>query len=63
MSTISRRETLAWVSAVFASPYVAAVPEPAFAQEGASLWKDVPAQPTTAVVATRNQRSGAAGSA
>jgi len=48
MSTISRRETLAWVSAAFASPYVAAIPEPAFAQEAGSLWKEVPVQPSTA---------------
>jgi hypothetical protein len=45
---ISRRETLAWVGAAFASPYVAAIAEPAFAQERNSLWKDVPVQPITA---------------
>ena len=44
----SRRETLAWVSAALATPYVTAIPEPGFAQEAGSLWKDVPAQPVSA---------------
>jgi hypothetical protein len=48
MSEVSRRETLAWVSAALATPYVTAISEPAFAQEAPGLWKDVPAQPITA---------------
>src|ERR1700748_3672263 len=45
--SISRRETLAWVGAAIVSPYVGAMPEPAFAQEAGGLWKDIPAQPVT----------------
>ncbi len=41
MSPISRRETLAWMSAALASPWVAGVTEPAFAQGDMGLWKDV----------------------
>jgi len=37
---ISRRVTLAWVAAASASPWVAAVPEPAQAQQ-MGLWKEV----------------------
>jgi len=37
---VSRRVTLAWVAAASASPWVAAVPEPAQAQQ-MGLWKDV----------------------
>src|ERR1700722_20512635 len=48
MSEVSRRETLAWVSAALASPWMPAVVTPAFAQEAPGLWKDVPAQPITA---------------
>jgi hypothetical protein len=48
MSEISRRDTLAWVAAAFAGPWVAAPIEPAFAQEPLGLWKDVPVQPVTA---------------
>lgn len=48
MSEISRRDTLAWVGAAFASPWVTAIAEPAFAQEPMGLWKDVPVQPVTA---------------
>lgn len=48
MSAISRRETLAWVSAAFASPYVASIPEPAFAQETPNLWKELTFAPITA---------------
>jgi hypothetical protein len=48
MSAISRRETLAWVSAAFASPYVASIPEPAWAQTDMGLWKEVVVAPITA---------------
>lgn len=48
MSTISRRETLAWVSAAFASPWIASVSEPAFAQDTGGLWKDLDVAPVTA---------------
>ncbi|HVW74863.1 MAG TPA: gluconate 2-dehydrogenase subunit 3 family protein [Rhizomicrobium sp.] len=48
MSEISRRDTLAWVAAAFASPWIVAPVEPAFAQEPLGLWKDVPVQPATA---------------
>ena len=48
MSTISRRETLAWVSAAFASPWITAGSDPAFAQDAAGLWKDVDVVPVTA---------------
>ncbi|HWY63819.1 MAG TPA: gluconate 2-dehydrogenase subunit 3 family protein [Rhizomicrobium sp.] len=41
MSTISRRETLGWMSAALASPWVTGVTEPAFAQGDMGLWKDV----------------------
>ena len=41
MSSISRRETLAWMSAALASPWVTGVAEPAFAQGDMGLWKDV----------------------
>jgi hypothetical protein len=41
MSDISRRDTLAWVSAAFASPWLAATSEPAEAQGEMGLWKDV----------------------
>lgn len=41
MSTISRRETLAWMSAALASPWVVSASEPAFAQSETGLWKDV----------------------
>ena len=41
MSTISRRETLAWMSAALASPWATGVTEPAFAQGDMGLWKDV----------------------
>ena len=45
MSTITRRETLAWVSAAIASPWVASAIEPAFAQADAGLWKEVDVAP------------------
>ncbi len=48
MSTISRRETLAWVSAAFASPWVASVGEPAEAQTAGGLWKDLTFAPINA---------------
>jgi hypothetical protein len=48
MSAISRRETLAWVGAAIAGPYVAAMPEPAFAQEAPGVWKELVVQPITA---------------
>jgi hypothetical protein len=48
MSTISRRETLAWMSAALASPWVVGAGEPAFAQGDAGLWKDVDVAPITA---------------
>lgn len=48
MSEISRRETLAWVGAALATPWVAAVPEPAFAQDELGLWKEVDVAPITA---------------
>ena len=48
MSEISRRETLAWVGAAFASPYVAVLPTPAFAQETPGLWKELTFPPITA---------------
>jgi hypothetical protein len=41
MSTISRRETLAWMGAALTSPWVAGVAEPAFAQGDMGLWEDV----------------------
>ena len=41
MSSISRRETLSWMSAALASPWVAGMVEPAFAQGDMGLWKDV----------------------
>jgi len=46
--TVSRRETLAWVSATLASPWVASLAEPAFAQESMGLWKEVDVAPVTA---------------
>ena len=42
MSTISRRETLAWVGAALSSPYItASLVEPAIAQEALGLWKEL----------------------
>jgi len=46
--TVSRRETLAWVSATLASPWVASLAEPAFAQGDTGLWKEVDVAPVTA---------------
>jgi len=48
MSTITRRETLAWVSAALASPWIAGQIEPAFAQGDAGLWKELDVAPVTA---------------
>lgn len=48
MSEVSRRETLAWVSAAFASPWVIGAGEPAFAQGEMGLWKEVDVAPVTA---------------
>ena len=48
MSTISRRETLAWLSAALASPWAVSASEPAFAQGDMGLWKDVVVAPLTA---------------
>jgi hypothetical protein len=39
--TVSRRETVAWVSAALASPWVAGLAEPALAQGDAGLWKEM----------------------
>ena len=41
MSSISRRETLSWMSAALASPWLAGMAEPALAQGEMGLWKDV----------------------
>ena len=48
MSTISRRETLAWVSAALASPWAVPLAEPAEAQTATSLWKELTFAPITA---------------
>jgi len=48
MSTISRRDTLAWMSAALASPWVVSATEPAFAQGDTGLWKEDDAAPITA---------------
>jgi hypothetical protein len=48
MSAISRRETIAWVSAALASPWIAGASEPAFAQDAGGLWKEVDVAPVTA---------------
>lgn len=48
MNTISRRDTLTWMSAALASPWVAGAAEPVFAQSDAGLWKDVEVAPITA---------------
>ncbi len=48
MSSISRRETLAWVSAALASPWAASFSEPALAQGDMGLWKEVDVAPVTA---------------
>ena len=48
MSSISRRETLAWVSAALASPWIAGASEPALAQDAGGLWKEVDVAPVTA---------------
>jgi hypothetical protein len=48
MSTISRRDTLSWMSAALASPWVARAAEPALAQSDTGLWKDVDVAPITA---------------
>ena len=48
MSTVSRRETLAWVGAALASPWMAGLSEPAFAQGDMGLWKEVDVAPITA---------------
>jgi len=48
MSTISRRETLTWMSAALASPWVVGAAEPAFAQGDTGLWKEVEIAPITA---------------
>ena len=48
MSTISRRETMAWMGAALASPWVMSPVEPAFAQGEAGLWKDIDLAPITA---------------
>ena len=48
MSTISRRETMAWMGAALASPWVVSPVEPAFAQGEAGLWKDIDLAPITA---------------
>ena len=47
MSTISRRETLAWLSAALAGPWAVSLSEPAFAQADAGLWKDIDVTPIT----------------
>jgi Gluconate 2-dehydrogenase subunit 3 len=47
--SVSRRETLAWVSAALASPYIASgLVEPAEAQTGTGLWKELTFAPITA---------------
>jgi hypothetical protein len=48
MSTLSRRETLSWMSAALASPWIVAASEPAFAQGDSGLWKEVDVAPITA---------------
>ena len=48
MSSISRRETMAWMGAALASPWVVSPVEPAFAQGEAGLWKDIDLAPITA---------------
>jgi len=48
MSGISRRETMAWIGAALASPWVVSPVEPAFAQGEAGLWKDIDLAPITA---------------
>lgn len=48
MSSISRRETMAWMGAALASPWVVNPVEPALAQGEAGLWKDVDLAPITA---------------
>ena len=45
MSTISRRDTLAWVSAALASPWIAAAYEPALAQDAGIIPPTVPPAP------------------
>jgi hypothetical protein len=47
MSTISRRDTLAWMSAALAGPWVVGAGEPVFAQGDTGLWKDVDVTPIT----------------
>ena len=47
MSSISRRDTLAWMSAALASPWVVGASEPGLAQADTGLWKDVDAAPLT----------------
>jgi hypothetical protein len=49
MSTISRRETMAWMGAALASPWVVAPIEPVFAQGESGLWKDIDVAPITAL--------------
>jgi len=44
---ISRRETLAWMSAALASPWVVGAVEPALAQSDTGLWKDLDVTPIT----------------
>jgi hypothetical protein len=46
--TVSRRETLAWVSAALASPWLAPMVEPAEAQTITGLWKELTFAPITA---------------
>jgi hypothetical protein len=48
MSTISRRETVAWMGAALASPWVVSPGEPAFAQGDTGLWKEMDVAPITA---------------
>jgi hypothetical protein len=48
MSDISRRETLAWVGAAFASPWMTGLAQPAEAQGELGLWKEVDVAPLTA---------------
>jgi hypothetical protein len=47
--TVSRRETLAWVSAALAGPYISlGLTEPAEAQTATGLWKELTFAPITA---------------
>ena len=48
MNELSRRDTLAWVSAALASPWLMPLSEPAEAQTAPSLWKELTFPPINA---------------